>query len=114
MAVIGSRWIDGGRGLAVNLPGTLWVVCPVYFDVDSFLVLRKHIQEQLIHFDGAGGRSLRIVAIDDSGGQDTEMSALEALPDVTVLATPFNLGHQAALVYALRRFPSRCTPKTGW
>lgn len=85
---------------------TLWVVCPVYFDVDSFLTLRGRIADEFkgLAFDAPG--RLRLVAIDDSGGEDPEMARLYNLPDMAVLPTPFNLGHQAALVFGLRRLSS--------
>jgi glycosyltransferase involved in cell wall biosynthesis len=89
---------------------TLWVVCPVYFDVDSFLTLRDHIHHELGRLDADAPRRHQLVAIDDSGGQDPEMARLEQLSDVTVLPTPFNLGHQGALVFGLRRLSSAMLP----
>jgi glycosyltransferase involved in cell wall biosynthesis len=47
--------------------------------------------------------TVRFVVIDDTAGQDPEAAALAELEDVTVLRPPFNLGHQRALVYALRK-----------
>jgi polyisoprenyl-phosphate glycosyltransferase len=94
----------------VTISSTLWVLCPVYFDVESFLLLRTKIHDELTQFDAGVHRRLRLVVIDDSGGQDSAMAALGALSDVTVLPTPFNLGHQAALVYGLRRFSSVMHP----
>lgn len=85
---------------------TLWVVCPVYFDVDSFLTLQARIGDEFTRLDFDAPGRLRLVAIDDSGGQDPEIARLDDLPDVTVLPTPFNLGHQAALVFGLRRLAS--------
>ena len=86
---------------------TLWVVCPVYFDVDSFLTLNAMIGDEFARLDLDAPRHLRLVVIDDSGGQDPEIARLDDLPDVTVLPTPFNLGHQAALVFGLRRLASQ-------
>lgn len=85
---------------------TLWVVCPVYFDVDSFLTLKEKIADEFTRLDFDAPGRLRLVAIDDSGGEDPEMARLDGLPLVTVLPTPFNLGHQAALVFGLRRLSS--------
>ena len=85
---------------------TLWVVCPVYFDVGSFLTLNERIGAEFTRLDFDAPGRLRFVAIDDSGGQDPEIAKLRDLPDVTVVATPFNLGHQAALVFGLRRLAS--------
>jgi hypothetical protein len=82
---------------------TTWVVIPVYRDVGSFRILHERvlaaIAEQLP--DGVG--LVRFVVIDDTAGQDPEIASLAALGDVRVLQPPFNLGHQRALVYALRK-----------
>lgn len=85
---------------------TLWVVCPVYFDVESFLLLREHIREEIGRLGTESPRRLQLVAIDDTGGQDPDMAQLGELADVTVLPVPFNLGHQGALVFGLRRLAS--------
>jgi hypothetical protein len=45
---------------------------------------------------------IRFVAVDDTGGLDPEIDRLRELPDVRVIEPPFNLGHQRALVFALR------------
>src|SRR5919205_2677210 len=70
----------------------LWVFTPVYYDVPSFLVLREHLLQH-----GA-----RFVVADDSAGRDPEVARLRELDDVEVIEPPFNLGHQRALVYAIR------------
>ncbi|HEY7076222.1 MAG TPA: glycosyltransferase [Solirubrobacteraceae bacterium] len=70
----------------------LWVFTPVYHDVPSFLVLRERLAEH-----GA-----RFVVADDSAGRDPEVARLRELDDVEVVEPPFNLGHQRALVYAIR------------
>jgi hypothetical protein len=44
-----------------------------------------------------------MIAVDDSGGMDPDISALSALPGVRVVQTPFNLGHQDAIVFGLRK-----------
>lgn len=46
---------------------------------------------------------MRFVVIDDTAGQDPEIATLRDLDDVSVFRPPFNLGHQRALVYALRK-----------
>jgi polyisoprenyl-phosphate glycosyltransferase len=84
----------------------LWLVSPVFFDVDAYVLLRARILEFL------GARSpefsgVRFVAIDDSGGLDDQVARLDACADVTVIAPPFNLGHQGALVYGLRALAGR-------
>ncbi|MBE2317445.1 glycosyltransferase [Solirubrobacter sp. CPCC 204708] len=70
----------------------LWIFTPVYFDVPSFLILRERLAQH-----GA-----RIVVADDSAGRDPAIAALHELDDVDVVEPPFNLGHQRALVYAIR------------
>lgn len=79
-----------------------WIVTPVYRDVRSFSILRRHLLEVLSGADEASG-PVRFVVVDDTAGQDEEVEQLAALDDVRVLTPPFNLGHQRALVYALRR-----------
>jgi polyisoprenyl-phosphate glycosyltransferase len=40
--------------------------------------------------------------VDDTGGFDDEFETLKELEDVTIVEVPFNLGHQRALVFAVR------------
>src|SRR5690242_17958467 len=75
----------------------LWVVTPVYRDVPSFLTLRERLRAVV------GDRETWFVVADDSGGLDPQIAELDALPDVLVVDEPFNLGHQRALVFALRK-----------
>ena len=81
---------------------TLWAVCPVYYDVESFLTLRKEVSAQWQALDFPAPRTIRFVAIDDSGGQDPDISRLRTLDDTVVVVVPFNLGHQRAIVFGLR------------
>jgi len=81
----------------------LWVVCPVYFDVDSFLTLRDRIRGELAALGSRCPQRCRLVVVDDSGGQDPDIERLDGLADVVVMPVPFNLGHQGALVFGLRR-----------
>jgi glycosyltransferase involved in cell wall biosynthesis len=81
---------------------TTWIFTPVYRDVRSFRILRERLLEVLAGEEVAGGE-VRFVVIDDTAGQDPEIESLRELGDVTVLRPPFNLGHQRALVYALRK-----------
>lgn len=76
-----------------------WIFAPVYRDVSSFELLHDRILELLADRPGP----LRFVIIDDTAGQDPEIARLRSLADVRVLVPPFNLGHQRALVYALRK-----------
>src|ERR1700733_301274 len=80
----------------------LWIVCPSYLDVASFLVLRKEILEVVASTPGLSGYSARFVVVDDTAGNDIEVGSLHSIEDVTVITPPFNLGHQRALVYGLR------------
>jgi len=80
-----------------------WIVTPVYRDVDSFELLRERLLEVL----GADAAEARFVVIDDTAGQDEEIERLAPYEDVTVLRPPFNLGHQRAIVYALRKILPR-------
>jgi hypothetical protein len=82
---------------------TLWLVSPVYFDVPAFEVLRRNLLEQVSTIEELADAEVRLVVIDDSAGCDPEMTALTELEDVQVLTPPYNLGHQRALVYGLRR-----------
>jgi len=81
---------------------TTWIFTPVYRDVGSFRILRERLLEELAS-SGVAPHAVRFVAIDDTAGQDPEIGSLLELDDVTVLTPPFNLGHQRALVYALRK-----------
>jgi hypothetical protein len=109
--VLGSRSVNSDRPTAdqeqINrVPRTLWIISPLYFDVEAFLRLRSEILQALATVEFALPASVRLIAIDDSGGQDPEIRPLDLLPHVRVLPTPFNLGHQGALVFGLRRLAS--------
>lgn len=80
-----------------------WIFTPVYRDVRSFRILREHLLEELDRSQVVAADSVRFVVVDDTAGQDPEIGSLDGLEDVTVLQPPFNLGHQRALVYALRK-----------
>jgi hypothetical protein len=80
-----------------------WIFTPVYRDVGSFRILRERLLEVLADPSLAPTGPVRFVIIDDTAGQDPEIRLLRELGDVTVLQPPFNLGHQRALVYALRK-----------
>ena len=80
-----------------------WIVTPVYRDVPSFTILRERLLGLLEEDPAAAGGPVRFVVIDDTAGQDPEIDALRGLSDVTILQPPFNLGHQRALVYAVRK-----------
>lgn len=84
---------------------TLWVVSPMLNDTASFLRVRTEV---LADCATAGlDAPIRFVVIDDSAGSDREVDELRALDDVEVLTPPFNLGHQRAIVFGLRRIAER-------
>jgi hypothetical protein len=76
----------------------LWVLSPVYLDVESYLVLQQRI---LAVVPGLGFKPerVRFVAVDDSAGFDPQIARLQG---VLVHTPPFNLGHQRAIVFGLR------------
>ncbi len=79
----------------------IWVVCPCFFDTASF---RRVREEALVALRSAAPNAeVTFVLVDDTAGQDHAVPDVAALPDVQVIAPPYNLGHQGALVYALRR-----------
>jgi polyisoprenyl-phosphate glycosyltransferase len=81
---------------------SLWLITPVYQDVESFIRLRERTLEILSRHLVLRRTRLRFVVVDDSGGFDPDMQRLRALRDVTVVEPPFNLGHQRAIVYGVR------------
>jgi hypothetical protein len=48
--------------------------------------------------------------IDDTGGLDPTVERLSELEDVEIVTPPFNLGHQRAIVFGLRKVASRMAP----
>jgi len=80
-----------------------WIITPVYRDVSSFRILRERLRKVLASSGLPGTDDICFVVIDDTAGQDPEMELLADLDDVEVMRPPFNLGHQRALVYALRK-----------
>jgi polyisoprenyl-phosphate glycosyltransferase len=79
---------------------TVWLVSPVFFDVESYTRLRERASEELAKHSTP---DVRFVAVDDTAGADPAIRQLEALPDQLVITPPFPLGHQRALVFGLRR-----------
>lgn len=80
----------------------LWIVCPSYTDVVAFTMLRTRMLEVLQAEPLHRARPVRFVVIDDTGGLDPEIDGLDGYDDVVVIAPPFNLGHQRAIVFGLR------------
>jgi hypothetical protein len=81
---------------------TLWAVTPMYMDVASFRILRERMRDVLGSDPAWADCDLRFVVAEDTAGRDREAASLEELGDVTLVQPPFNLGHQRAIVYALR------------
>jgi glycosyltransferase involved in cell wall biosynthesis len=81
----------------------LWLVAPIFRDVESFTILRERLLAVLNQRSQPASSETRFVVVDDSGGADPDVARLRAVPGVRVLTTPFNLGHQRALVFGLRR-----------
>lgn len=77
----------------------LWVVSPCFFDAGPFRRLHGEARKALEPL----GLETSFVLVDDSAGQDPDVASLASLGDVRIVALPYNMGHQAALVYALRR-----------
>jgi len=75
----------------------------VYLDVASFLILRERLSTATASDPQLAGMEVRFVVADDSGGTDPEVTQLAEHGDIRIVEPPFNLGHQRALVYALRR-----------
>jgi polyisoprenyl-phosphate glycosyltransferase len=84
-----------------------WVVCPSYRDVASFTILRLRIQECLDKAALLNPLTVRMVLVDDTGGLDPEIAQLSECSDVLVITPPFNLGHQRAIVFGLRKLLPR-------
>ncbi len=86
--------------MSTAVPPVLWLVMPVYRDVQAFLKLREVVKQHV------AGRlpvaRTQLVVVDDSAGLDRDSPQLTALEDVQVITPPFNLGHQRALVFGLR------------
>jgi len=79
----------------------IWIVAPCFHDFLSFAELRKRAKLQLSQaFPGA---ELRFVVVDDTGGQDPELAINVESMNTILLTVPYNLGHQGAIVFGLRK-----------
>ena len=82
---------------------TLWLVSPSYDDVPSY----RRLHAQLCDVVQASPRlqefEARFVLIDDTAGSDAAIDDIRGLPGMTIIEPPFNLGHQRAIVFGLRR-----------
>lgn len=82
---------------------TIWFVLPVYFDVESFIILRKRLLDETLSVGGGTvDLEAQFVVVDDTAGRDGDTAQLAMHADTRVLVPPYNLGHQRALVFGLR------------
>ena len=98
----GGRPAAGTLGSGVPEGATLWFVSPVYLDTEAFAILRRNVLRCVAADADLARWAVRFVVMDDTAGADPQVAGLAALPDVTVVEPPFNLGHQRGIVYALR------------
>jgi hypothetical protein len=90
----------------------VWVVCPVFHDVATFRRLRREVTATIALCRRTLGLAsppsdVRFVVVDDSSGDDPQVSTLAHFTDVEVVTPPFNVGHQRALVFGLRAIAAR-------
>jgi len=85
-----------------SLDQRLWIVCPSYRDVVSFLILRTNILTVVDESPQLQHLHVHFVLVDDTGGLDSEISELRLLSDTRVVTLPFNVGHQRAIVFGIR------------
>jgi hypothetical protein len=78
----------------------IWILSPVYFDVESYRRLRGELKAVLDSLP-LPPLAPRFVMVDDSGGRDPSVSEIGGAAEIIV--PPFNLGHQRAIVHGLRR-----------
>lgn len=81
----------------------LWVFTPCYLDLRSFLQVREHLLANIAKDLPQTFAGIQFVLIDDTGDQDPELRAGGIPEDVCIVSPPFNLGHQRAIVYGLRK-----------
>ena len=91
----------------IEFPQRLWVVTPCYRDVESFCRLRDEVLGEVQGVPDVAAVPVHFAVIDDTAGADHNIARLDPFDDVEVIRPPFNLGHQRALVYGLRRLSRR-------
>lgn len=79
----------------------IWFVCPSYFDTESWAVLRRELT-RVLHSMRESQLIAHFVLIDDTAGQDRAVDAVTLDDQTFIVRPPYNLGHQGAIVYALR------------
>ena len=75
------------------------IFTPVYYDVPSFKILRDKVKKNV----SSDLYNTHFYVIDDTSGADLEIQEIEDLSDCSIITPPFNLGHQRALVFAIRK-----------
>ncbi len=81
---------------------TIWICCPVYFDVKSFNEIRKRVLSDANKLFEFGIDAIKFVVADDSAGFDPEVKDLLIYEDIQIIAMQVNSGHQKAVVTSLR------------
>ena len=82
--------------------GRIWIVCPTYLDVPAFGILHSRVLEILRIQNEDVAQTVEFVVVDDTGGFDPDVTQLAGFDDVLLVTTPFNVGHQRAIVCGLR------------
>ena len=98
---------DIGSSAAPGRPRA-FVVSPVYYDVESFKELRRRAQQELTALDRFS--AIQFVMIDDTAGEDPEVRSMIRDEGILVITPPYNLGHQGAIVFAVRQLTHQIRP----
>ncbi len=78
----------------------IWIVCPCFFDATSFSHTSEEVAKELAkHFPEL---SVKFLLIDDSAGADPELEGIRISSGLSTVRMPYNMGHQGAIVFALR------------
>jgi hypothetical protein len=96
------------RSRALSARPRVFVVCPVYYDVDRFTELRRRASRELT---ALGGFSVvQFVMVDDTAGEDPDVRSMTDEDGTVVITPPYNLGHQGAIVFAVRELSNQFEP----
>lgn len=90
------------RPVAENLDSRIWFFCPVRFNSESFLRLRKTILRRLVNYPGLEHRTVHFAIVDDSGLLDETAKDLATLPNTVLVRTLDVMGPDHCLVFGLR------------
>jgi glycosyltransferase involved in cell wall biosynthesis len=85
-----------------------FVVSPVYYDVECFRELRGRAARELTALDRFS--SIQFVLVDDTAGEDPAVRSMGRDDGTLVITPPYNLGHQGAIVFALRELTDQFRP----